>query len=102
MSSANYYHVLGVAQDATAEQIKSAYRYIFTWAAHQIELLCFQILFNRSNRKLAIKYHPDKNPEGEETVSILKIIGIIFRQFLRRIFYFPYQIQKAGIILIPS
>lgn len=51
MAKQDYYEILGVSKDATQDQIKAAYR------------------------KLAIKYHPDKNPDNKEAEEKFKQIS---------------------------
>lgn len=50
MEFKDYYKILGVEKDATSEEIKKAYR------------------------KLALKYHPDKNPDNKEAEEKFKEI----------------------------
>lgn len=47
----NYYDILGISKDATAEQIKKAYK------------------------KMAIKYHPDRNPDNKEAEEKFKEVA---------------------------
>ena len=51
MAKRDYYEVLGIGKGASADEIKKTYR------------------------KLAVKYHPDKNPDNKEAEEKFKEVG---------------------------
>ena len=51
MAKADYYETLGVQREATADDLKSAYR------------------------KAAMKYHPDRNPDNAEAEAKFKEVN---------------------------
>ena len=62
------YRALGVEPDATASQIKKAYRECAARKAQEIirATLSFTFIFVCCADKLALRFHPDKNPNAAE------------------------------------
>ena len=70
----DYYTVLEVDRSATKQEIKKAFRWAMKLCKIKIDLLCNHPLRLSTSstipilRKMALRYHPDKNP-GEDTTK---------------------------------
>ena len=73
-SKKDYYEVLGVKKDATKDEIRKAYK------------------------KLAIKWHPDKNPDNKEDQKHIQFFQILKRK--RNMIIGIQLISKALILII--
>ena len=68
-----YYDELGVKPNATADELKKAYR------------------------KLALKYHPDKNPNEGEKVGKFQFLFVTIQDCILVLWYNNSQIEWLGI-----
>ncbi|GIV33735.1 MAG: hypothetical protein KatS3mg031_1270 [Chitinophagales bacterium] len=72
MGSSDYYHILGVSEDASTDQIKSAFR------------------------KLALRYHPDRNP-GENAMEFFAAVSKAYEVLTNRQLRQLYDRKRKGI-----
>jgi len=75
MAKKDYYEVLGIAKTASKDEIKKAYR------------------------KLAVKYHPDKNPDDKEAEEIFKEAAEAYEHLsdeTKKAHYDTYGHSKSG------
>ena len=60
MAKRDYYDVLGVGRDASLEELKKAYK------------------------KLALKYHPDRNPNDKASEEKFKEVNEAYKDLLKK------------------